>query len=208
MPLIRRTTRLDVDAGFPPEVRRARFAALARENRDRYIAAGQAAPVYTTFVDGVKGAAEERVRLDGVIVYRFSPLGPATLFAVTTAIKLSPVKSGAYRRAWFVSVDGRRYAGDFRDIPAGAEVMITNDADYHRKITVGAQGAYVPPGIVETVEREVRRRFPSLETDVQYVTIPGGYVLKGRPRGVRRRGSDLKKGARMTYPAIVFKVRR
>ena len=153
-----------------------------------------------------------------------------SIFALAFAVARSPAASGerhgksafpeAYRKRWFVAVDGVRWTGDLREIPAGAEVMVTNDQPYHRKIDVGGMKVSVPPGIVEAARQATMRRFPTLFCGMGFVTWPGAYVLKGHGRSMAQRHSAYLKfygrktvgvfrkatspGQVMTYPALIL----
>lgn len=214
---VARTIRIFRDQALSPAGLSLKLAAFARRSRDELIRDGEASPSFTTYVDGRRDAAEETVRPDGVILYAFNTLGLAAAFAITFCMARSPVDSGAYRSAWMVVVNGRVWSGDLNDIPANAEVMITNPLPYSRKIDVGHMRMRVPPGIVEAARQQVLRRYPSLSAERALVTIPaslgGGYVLRGRFRRGRRQHarqrlrSDTQKGAEMTYPALIIGVR-
>jgi hypothetical protein len=204
MPFLRQNVALSVDRILPQAERARLLAAAARGARDSLIAQGRAAPSYRTMVDGRAGAAEETIRPGGSIVYRFNLLGEAASFALAFAIARSPLRSGRFKRSWFVAVDGADWTGDLRDIPPGAEVIVTNRQPYTRKIEVGGQKVNVPPGIVEAARQATRRRFPNLQVKLQFVLIPasgspGQYILKGRHH--RR---DRAAGQKLTYPAVVI----
>jgi hypothetical protein len=216
---VARTIRLWKDATLSPQALSHQLASVARKKRDDLIAEGEASPAYETYVDGRRGAVEETVSPSGAILYVFSLLGQAATFAINFAIARSPVDSGDYKRAWFVVVDGKRWAGDLKDIPPGAvEVMVTNPLPYARKIDVGHMKMRMPPGIVEDMRQAVQRKFPSVRSERTMVNIPtgfgGGYILKGHHRtGFRLHArkalrSDTEAGAQMTYPALILTSKR
>lgn len=214
---VARTLRVWADKTIGPAALSANLAKAARHARDDLIRRGDASPTYRTFVDGREGASEETVKPQGAILYRFNTLGLATVFALSYCITRSPVQSGAYKRAWFVAVNGARWTADLNDIPGDAEVMVTNPLPYARKIDVGHMKMSMPPHIVEDARQAVRSKFPVIKAERSLVLIPaslgGGYVLKGRHRlGHRqfartRLRSDTQKGAQMTYPALILKAR-
>lgn len=195
--------------GWSEDQQRQSLAEFARETRDRLIAEGRASPVYETIVNGVSGADETRVRLPGPIVYRFEYLAEV----VTTGLALlrdgAPVLSGRYRDSFFAMANGRAIA-DPGDIQAGAEVILTNDQPYSRKIQVGAQQTRVPSHLFDRVQQALRRRFGELvQIDLRFIPLQQGYVL--RRAGLRRyangtvkRRSDVLAGDDLTYPALVI----
>lgn len=197
-----RDLRLFVQDCQPAEISRA-LAEFARSSRDAAIAEGIASPRYRTIVDGTPGAPEERVRPDGKIVYDFDVWDGVIPYALAFAQARSPRKSGTYAKSWFAMVNGAPWDGD--TVPFGAEVIVTNDQPYHRKIDVGAMEMSVPPGIVEDVRQAVQRRFGNaLKAEVDFIHLAGGYVLKGRSR---RKRKDTRAGQPLTYPALVMRAR-
>jgi hypothetical protein len=176
----RRTMSVMVDRHTSSAEARRRVAAVARDGLTELIRTGRASTVYQTTVDGRRNAPLETVRLDkGRIEFIFGQMARAAEFAVDLAKKRSPVKGGKYRDSWFVLVDKKPWTAPLATIPSGVEVWITNAADYHRKIDRGGQKTKMPPYIVEDVRQAVQRRFPGLDAGVDFVTLPGGYVLKG-----------------------------
>jgi hypothetical protein len=142
---------------------------------------------HRTFVNGREGASEDTVQAPGPIVYEFE-LGPEIVaFALDTLRALSPVKSGAYRDAHFLLVDGA--AAPASAAVLGADLLIANDRPYARKIHVGAmKNMKVPPGIYERARQAVMARWGNaVRVEVTFVSLAGGYVAKG--------------GA-LTYPAL------
>ena len=208
MTAVRRSMLYSVDRLVPPERRAAAVATMARAARDKLIADGAAPPLYTTFVDGREGAAEETVKPEGTILYRFNVIGLAAAFALEYARARSPVQSGEYRASWFIAVDGRPYTGDVAEIPGDAVVMVTNHAPYHRRIDTGGQRG-IGRKIVEDTRQAVKSRWPLLLVERQFVEIPDGYILKGghRARKGRRLRAASRAGAVMSYPAVVIRRR-
>lgn len=214
-----------------PEARR-RVARVVQDQLQELIRTGQASPEFIRRVDGRLNAPEETVRLDGGrISYLFAVLARAAGFALDRAVARSPVESGTYRDSWVVLVDGKPWAEDLRRIPSGSTVWITNTQPYHRKINQAGQKTRRPPYIVQDVVQQTKRQFPGLNVGLDFLHLPGGYVLKGygwdsglsyrrrlspsRPdqqlgwnqRFPERRANgrtDRAPGARMTYPTIVI----
>lgn len=208
MTVVRRSMIYSLDRLMPPERRAAAVAAMARAARDKLIAEGAAPPLYTTFVDGREGAAEETARPDGAILYQFDVIGIAAAFALEFARGRSPAQSGEYRRSWFIAVNGRPYAGAIAAIPGDAVVMVTNRAPYHRKIDTGGQRG-IGRNIVEATRQAVRARWPALLVERQFVEIPNGYIMKGgrRARSGGRLRAASRAGGVMSYPAVVIRRR-
>lgn len=214
---------------------RAFIAAEADRNVRKLIAAGAVPPAYRRFVNGVENAPNETVLVNaagsGSIRYQFSNMAEAAGFALQYAIAHSPRQSGAYANAWYLLVNGTPYTStDLRALPLGAEVIVTNHMDYHRKIDVGGMRMSVAPQIVEATRQAVMRKFPNVTAERRFITIPGGYVLRGRafrsgisydaktkakgakpkdryfqlhPRKATNR-ADARRGEVMTYPSLVL----
>lgn len=225
-----RTLRVFSDTKLSPQAMSEHVARVARTARDDLIQGGRASPSYGTTVNGTPDAREETVRPGGAIIYRFNVLGQATSLALERCRKASPIDSGVYQRAWIVVVDGKRWSGEFTDIPTTAEVMIVNPMPYGRKIDMGAMRLTTgQSGIVEAARQFVRRRFPSLTISRTFVTLPPGlgiagvevpYILRGQARSTAQKYSaqlerlgvrsivvnrrDSWKGQAMTYPALTI----
>lgn len=207
MTVIRRTVSLKAGDLMPPSLRSRLLADGARAGRDKLIADGSAPPAYRTFVDEREGADENSVRPDGAIIYRFNLLAEAVIAALAFVITRSPAESGQFKRSWFVLVDRARHNGDLRDIAAGAEVMITNNQPYARKIEVGAMRMSVPPKIVEQARQFILRKFPVIRASKQFVYLDPGYTLRGRHSKRRGARKDTARGQRLQYPALVLRAR-
>lgn len=212
-----RSIRLFINDNLTPQAQSRALANFARQDVARLQREGRAALSYTVFVDGRENAPLESVRPDGRIVYRFNGLSEAIAFALGFVIARSPELSGAYRKSWFVLVNGLLWRRDFQDIPSGAEVAIVNTQPYHRKIDLGSQGTgrigrevanrrkagttrkrgvYV--SIVEAARQETMRRFPGVFAERVFLELPSGpapapYTMKG---GLVRLGqiSKMRKG--------------
>jgi len=213
MAFVRRSVSIQISSLVKPADMGRLFATKAREGRDALIAAGRAPAMYETFVDGLAGAVEETVKVPGgVILYRFNVLGEAAAYAMAFAQGRSPVRAGKYRASWVVLVEGRLWTAGLRSIPAGITVAVTNTAPYHRKIDVGGQRG-IGQKIVEETRQATQRRFPILQVERQFWSIPNGYILKGRHHtrpSVRahRTRVDRMPGQPLTYPTIVISVKR
>lgn len=210
------------------------LASEAQNNIAKLISEGRASPLYRNFTNGQEDAPYNTIHLDGTgnIIALFSSMAPAAAFALDYAINHSPRgATGKYRESWVLLVNGRPYGQDadvatlFRDIPLGTEVILTNFLKYHRRIDVGGMKISVPPLITEQVRQQLIRRFPALTVERKFITLPGGYILKGRGRrsGLaydkktkrfyqRHQGyvsdeKDRGAGAEMTYPSVVMSER-
>jgi len=200
-----------------PEAKQRQFAAdYARGLRDGLIRSGVASPFFSTEVDGRAGAAEESVRLDGGrIVYRFHGLARAVQFVLDYLQARSPVLTGEYKRSWIVLVGGSPWRGDLGDIPADAEVVVTNDRPWHRLFEVGSNGKPQTTqrrkhttrkgvttmrviGATEDAMRQVRQRFPGVWAQRRFVRLSGG---KNDAPWIRKDGQEV------TYPAVVLRIR-
>lgn len=207
---VARSIRLFADQTLSPAALSSHLAATAVQRRDALIARGDAPSVYATYVDGRQGVPETAVRPDGRIVYRFNVLGLAATFALAYCTSRSPVRSGRYRRAWAVIVDGKPWRDDLNDVPAGAEIMIVNPEPYARKIDTGAMKMSVPPGIIEGARQTTRRKFPTVNGARAFVKIPAG-LLPGAPYTLKTtsgRRRDRQAGQQITYPALILTERR
>lgn len=205
---VARDVRFFAEQNMSPQALSANLAKLSIDYRDDAIRRGDAAPVYRTYVDGRQGVPETQVQPDGVIIYRFNLLGLAAAFSLAFCQARSPVRSGAYKKAWAIVVNGKRWTDATDGIPSDAEVMIVNPMPYARKIDTGAMRMSVPPGIIEAGRTAVRRQYPNIAAELSFVTIPSG-ALPPAPYVLRRSGGrkDRRAGQQLTYPALVMRVK-
>lgn len=219
-----------------PEAFRAYHAKVAKRELARYLAEAGDKPEIIRYVDGREGAAEESVRFGGVIRYEFVRLARIARDALELARDLSPVRSGRYREAWFLMLDGQEV--DANAVRADArEITLTNDQPYHRKLEMtvnqGARGPVKvsvrkPPGICEAVRQRLFRKYgQAFSAQITFIELQGGYTLKGYTRtGTAKRTQvrtregrtieagvtrlrlrkDQRAGAQMTYPALVLSI--
>lgn len=200
-------------AGISPEAISAELARVAVTERDRVIRLGEASPVYDTFVNGVRGAPETSVKAPGPIVYVFSYWQPIIEFALAYLRKRSPVLSGRYAASHMVMVGGQVMRPD-APLSADEEVTIVSDQPYSRKIESGHMKMSVPRGVYDDAVRQIQRRFGAVISvyDTQ-ILLPNGYILKGvfrkgyRPGARTNLRKDTRAGARMTYPALIMKLK-
>ena len=200
-------------ARFSPQEARKRHIAIARAGLADFMGRQPVRPMVRIETDNRPATSEGQVKPFGLIVYRFDRMREVASFALREAEEYSPVRSGRYKRSWFLMHGTQKIGLD--EIPASATIILTNDQPYSRKINVGAKGFeeyMVPSGIVERVRQKVRQRYGSVVTaSVQFIQFPGGgHVLTKSLRSKRsngRRGgfrSDSMKGMAITYPALVL----
>lgn len=189
-------------AGLAPDVLQKQLAAFAKQELAKVQSSGEAPQHYVRAVNGRIGAPEESVELPGPIIYSFNVLPKVAEYALAFAKARSPVLSGRFKRSWFAMVNGRLFT-DFDSIPLDAELIITNDQPYSRKIEVGAMRMRVPPGVVEDTRQAVMRRFGNIVTaQKRFIPLSGAYVL--RREGQRK---DRTSGRQLLYPALVVSLR-
>lgn len=194
---------------FSPEEAKRRHIEIARHGLADYLASSGTAPDVAIEVDGHSASTEDGVKPFGVITYRFTYVQEVVRYALALARELSPVDSGRFKASWFAMIGSGEVAVDA--IPAGATVTITNDQPYLRKIHQGSKGfeRYVPPGIVEKVRQQVLRRYrKNIEAEVQFVTLQGGYILKGGRVSRHTHRKDTAAGQEMLYPALILSPRK
>lgn len=185
---------------YSPAAAKQRHIQIARDGLAEFMARQLVRPMVTIETDGNRATSEEQVKPFGIITYRFSRLREVVSYALHEAERLSPVKSGRYRRSWVVLAGNEEIGMDA--IPNDVPVTLTNFQPYSRKINVGAKGfeRYVPPGIVEKVRQLVLKRYrPVVDADIRYLTLANGHVLKRQ--GKRR---SQKPGAAVTYPSLIL----
>lgn len=197
-------------AGIAPENIAKEMAAFARSELSKAIQEGIGSERYDKYVNGRLDAEEETVVPPGPILYVFRWWQEIIELALQAAVDRSPEKSGDYKKSWFIMTPGGVVA-NFDSISINSTVILTNNRPYSRKIDVGHMRMSVPPGIIEDVRKMVMSRFGNFVTAKRtMITLPGGYILKGRfRRGYRpfartKLRSDTAAGAQMTYPALVM----
>jgi hypothetical protein len=196
-----------------PEAIAAELADFARTELAGSISSGEGSKLYQRFVNGREGAAEETVVPPGPIVYQFSWWPEIITFALEALVARSPEKSGRYKRSWFAMLAETRLVS-FDDLPINAEVTLTNDQPYSRKIETGHMQMSVPHGVVEDVRQMVQRQYGALiMAQKKMILLQGGYILKGHfTKGIRQFSRkklqrDTQAGQPVTYPALVLSVK-
>jgi hypothetical protein len=196
----RRSITAFIDGNLSQEARGRALAHLAETTVTDLIAQGRASPRFRRFTDGVEGAPPEKVRRGGNILYEFSYVGEAVVYALEFLRARSPVGPGApkdrrypraYRDCFMVSVNGGhpiQWDSVVADrIPPGATVYIYNSQPYSRLIDSGWAGKTrvrfnKPWGVFDDTVRWVRRRFGNTLTArrMYNVDFPGKYVTRTR----------------------------
>ena len=188
-------------AGLEPEAISALLAKTAREALAEAQASGEFPDNYVTSVNGHVGARIESVTPPGPIVLTGIWWPEILSYGIVFAEDRSPVKSGRYKRSWFVMANGSQTI-DYAGIPVSAECIITNDQPYSRRIEIGRQKVNVPPGIVEDLVSALRRRFGDMiSVQRKFINLEGAYRLKGG-RARRKRSEHV-----VTYPAAIIQMR-
>jgi hypothetical protein len=98
---------------------------------------------FTRYVDGVRGAREEKVRATGIIIYEYDRIEVVVQFAMDTLFDKSPVLSGEYRSAHTIFINGVP-ATSLKTWQSGDDLAISNITPYARKIEVGTMTMTVP----------------------------------------------------------------
>lgn len=200
-------------AGMQPAAINRALAQFAKDELAKAIAGGEASSIFTRYVNGREGAAEDSVEAPGPIVYDFSYWQPIIAFALDFLQKRSPVLTGRYQSTHVVML-GSQVVSPTAEIGAGEEVQIVNTQPYARKIEVGHMLMSMPDGVYQDALRAVRSQFGRV-IDVRFrmVLIPGGYTLKGvfrrgyKPGARTKLKRDTQAGARMTYPSLQMRMR-
>lgn len=160
----------------------------------------------------------DSVKLPGPIVYRYRYAAEIAKVALEELRRASPVISGLYRDSHTLFINGIPVEGSPSAVLGSDEIFIANPVPYARRLEVGLTEAgrafvlQVPPRIYERVLKSILipryRRVARLT--LEYVTIPGAYVIKGRlpshyiaKGGIRRRRRQ-RVGEPVRSPAIVI----
>lgn len=221
---IRRTVTVDWSKRSEAEAR-ALLVRTAREGHARIMAEqtarGGFAPDWDAYADRPGNANLESVKVpNGVIVFRYRYMRELIAFAIEELRKASPVVSGDYRNSHTLYVNGVPATVIPDRIEAGMELFISNPVPYARRLEVGLKEdgrpfiVQVEPHVYQrTMKRVLQPRFRNVaKLSLDYVTIPGAWVIKGRlpshyiaKGGVRRRRRQ-EVGKPVRAPAIVISV--
>ncbi len=161
-----------------PHGRSAALASFAREQLREAQKINQASagyiPEHDTFVDGAKGAREESVRPDGVIVYEFRLIVETLEWIEQALLRQSPIRSGRYMRSHILLADDAEVQFGSSDIPQAERYTFVNTQPYARKIERGLS-SQAPDGVFESVAVMARRRFGNIASiKFTFESISGG----------------------------------
>lgn len=217
-------------ADLAPDRINAMLAQFAREQLAESIQRGEGSPAYKRYVNQREGAPETSVKAPGPIIYEFIWWKPVILFALAELQKRSPRKSGRFASS-FIVISGGKMLTDFDDIPAEAEVVITNFQPYVRKAEAGLLGV-ARRRIFDGTKRMLNSRYREIVTaETRFLNITAGvhpeipYTLKGgaplRAAAQSSRSSAFRAGRRtlaprkdtaagqaLTYPSVVLNLNR
>jgi hypothetical protein len=198
-------------ADLEPAAINGALAAFARQELAKVIASGQASSVYEKYVNEVRGAAEETVKVPGGILYEFSSWGIVIDATIEELKKRSPSKSGRFRNS-FIVLANQKLVTDWDAIPANAEVIITNFQPYVRKAETGAlkvKRYYIFDGSKNAMARRFGQRGSNagvFRFETKWLNFAAG-VYAGMPyilKGSQGRRKDRQAGMPITYPSILI----
>lgn len=158
------------------------LVSTAKREHSRVMATDPRPSSFTRTVDGRRGAVEETVKPDGIIVYEYPRLNEIVQFAMNTLFDLSPVLSGDYRNSHQLFVGGAPVS-NLQDWDGQSEVIIANYLPYSRKIELGKMVMRVPgtDHVYEQAEWVVNRRYGNVAHVVfTFQGIVGGGAVAGR----------------------------
>lgn len=210
-----------LDANLSPQANSARLASIAITARDRLIAAGQASPVYDTFVDGTKGGDIQQAKQ--VIQFKFDYMSDAVQFALKTLQRFSPPpgrgsNSGkvSYVNNFMIS-DGTQAVPaamfDFSQVKNGDTIIIYNNAPYGRKVDTPFIGSGPnrkelkhpnnDPFIFARAASEMRKKYST------GITVQRLYTVTVAGQWRRKTGKKRNGLGRLTeYPALEITINR
>lgn len=170
-------------------------------------------PDYETVVDGIKGAAEENVRLGGTIVYLFQIGGQSMAEAVRSALdlvrRLSPKLTGRYRDTHRVLVNGFEIStANPEALDALKEtdiVAVVNLQPYARRIERG-WSKQAPNGVYEVAAGMLKSRFGNLlKIGFTYDRYPGFGAGKFQTKRGRKAPLSVKRSEQ--FPTILLQAK-
>jgi hypothetical protein len=157
-----------------------------------------------TIVDGIRGAAIERVRPDGVIVRTYDVLPIAFMQIGQLLWAHSPVKSGTYQRSHRLLADGEEIA-EVREgwtlpsLPQGVrEFWFAPTVDYARPLERG-WSKQAPDGVYQVVGAMAKTAFG------KFAKISFGYrSIAGLQESKRERNARPGKPRDLRQPVIII----
>ncbi|KQS95392.1 hypothetical protein [Rhizobium sp. Leaf386] len=197
-------------AGLDPRTINRHLADFARAELRKAQAAG-ASRIYQLYVNGRPALSEYEVEAPGPIVYQFSMWNEIVAYALSELQRRSPVRTGRFRNSFIVLIDGKAVSSA-KDIPATAEIIITNFQPYIRKAEGGLLGTK-RFAIFDGTKRALTRRFGNEGRtssgylfETKWLNIAAGvhpeipYILK-HSAGRRK---DRQRGMPISYPAVIM----
>lgn len=179
------TQQFSVAAQATREITQQVLAQTAKREHARVMSTEPRPTRFTRTVDGKKGAVEETVRPDGIIVYDYPRMHEIVQVAMNTLFDLSPVLSGDYRNAHTIYVAGNPVS-NIKDWDGTGEIVILNHMPYSRKIELGKMRMRVPgtDHVYEQAEYILQQRYSNVaRVWFTYRGIAGGYIAKGKAHG-------------------------
>lgn len=163
---------------------------------------------YVRYVDGIANVPEENVKFGGRIRYNYSYIQDIVELAMDVILVNSPVdqensdrRNIHYQDNHVILVNGDPISiSQIKDIPADAEVWITNLLPYARKIEMNFRGYYVSSGVYEKAYTAIKKYANVASIKFTWAEYPGMAV--GRLSRSGKRG-DLAKS--MRYPTLIIK---
>lgn len=174
---------------------------------------------FVRHVDGVEGASEDAVKLNGIIVYDYNRLDIVAKRAIEILQEFSPVGSGRdphpglYRNSHRLFVDGHAVK-DLKGWSKGQEISITNTVIYAQMIELGGKGGrkFKIDGGGRVYQRAAQRlrRDPDVanaaKIDFTFRAVLGSEQVNQATKGRGGRGgSRAHNKAEVRWPTIVIR---
>lgn len=159
------------------------IVALAKREHAKVLMTDPRPGGFTRYVDGRRGAPEEAVKPNGVIVYEYQRLDLVVQLAMETLFDRSPVLSGEYRNRHTIFLNGQPVR-NLKNWKPGDEVAISNYVPYARKIEAGKMRMRVPgtDHVYQQAAQIVKARYGNVASvHFTYRGIGGGGIIGGRP---------------------------
>lgn len=154
---------------------------------------------FTRTVDGKRGAIEDVVKPDGIIVYDYPRMDEIVQFAMNTLFDLSPVLSGDYRNSHQLFVGGAAVS-NLASWDGESDIVIVNYVPYSRKIELGKMRMRVPgtDHVYEQAQFLINQRYGNVAAvKFTFQGIVGGGAVAGK------QGNK----ADNRYPALIIRSR-
>lgn len=194
-------------------VARAGHAAIMAEQAAR---AGFV-PEFEAYANTPGNTNLDSVKVPGPIVYKYSYRKEIVAVLLDELRRASPTVSGLYRDSHFVFLNGLPIEGLPASLGPRDVLYIANPTSYSRRLEVGKTTAgrdflvSVPNRIYERTMKRLAPRYRNVaRLTLEYILVPGAYIIKGRlpshyiaKGGVRRRRRQSV-GQPVRSPAIVI----